>query len=74
MGVEAGGDDAGVVEDEEVAGGEERREAAEVVVGAGSGVPVYAEEAAVSASLGRVMGDGVFGMVEEEVGDALFVS
>ena len=69
-GVEASGEDAGVVEDEEIAFAEMGGEVGEVLVGVGAGLAVEHEHAAGAADGGRSLGDEFFGEIEMEVGDA----
>jgi len=68
-GVEARGENAGVVEDEEVAGSEELWEIDEEAVCKGSGAAVEGHHAAGAADSGWVLRDEVFGKVVVEVGD-----
>jgi hypothetical protein len=68
-GVEARGENPGVVEDEEVAGVEELWEVGEEVVGEGAGAAVEGEHAAGATDLGRVLRDEVLGEVVVEVGN-----
>lgn len=68
-GVEAGGDDAAVVEDEEVAGVEEVGKVREGVVAKGAGGALEDKHAAGAADGGWRLRDEVFGEVVVEVGE-----
>ena len=67
-GVEAGGNDAAVVEDEEVARLQKMGEIAKKIVLVGAGGPVDDEHAAGAANRRWGLGDQLFGQVEIEVG------
>ena len=67
-GVEAGGENAAVVEDEEVAGAEDFREIAEKKVVVVAGAAVEEEHAAGAPNSRWGLGDELFGEVEMEVG------
>jgi hypothetical protein len=66
--VEAGREDAAVVEDEEVAGVEDFREIAEKKIVVVAGAAVEEEHAAGAANSRWGLGDELFGEVEMEVG------
>jgi hypothetical protein len=67
-GVEAGGENAAVVEDEEVAGAEDFWKIAEKKVVVVAGAAVEEEHAAGAANSRWRLGDELFGKVEMEVG------
>lgn len=67
-GVEAGGDDAAVVENEQIAGTQDFGKIAEEVVTVFAGAAVEAEHAAGAAHGWRRLGDKFFGEIEIEVG------
>ena len=58
---EAGGQNAGVVEDEEVAGAQELGQFDEAMIFGAAGLAVEAQEAALLAGGGRLLGDGIGG-------------
>ncbi len=69
-GVEARGENAGVVEDEEVSLVEMAGEVGEGLIRVGTGVAIHDEHAAGAADRGWGLGDELFGEIEVEVGDA----
>jgi hypothetical protein len=66
--VEAGRDDAAVVEDEEVAGTKDLGKIAEEIVAVFSRLPVEEEHAAGASNRRRRLGDQFFGEIEMEIG------
>ena len=67
-GVEAGGDNAAVVEDEQIARVEQVRQAAEEVIAIFSGLAIEDEHTAGPTDRGRRLGDKGFGKIEMKVG------
>ena len=69
VGVEAGGDDSGVIAKEGVPGTQVLGQIAEMAMGEGAGFPVDDEQARFVSSLGRLLGDQPFRQrVVEEIG------